>query len=205
MAHLLELTSWSDFKATCLTKKNLNCQFTEVPDRVDVYGPDADGLLWHTSFSKDTADYTDFDANYRVSFNWAIGARPYAFATGDFEFSPKAVSDVCLHGETKSIFMAMCGTKYMNGGELITDGNAAFGDWVEVQVVDHDNLLGYGVDTVLKAWVAKWFVNWKSCHDSIMTPYAGLPPAGMYLRLIYHSVGASDVGFALNLLMHKAI
>lgn len=205
MAKELEITSWAGFKATCIAKKNLNCQFTETDTRVDVYGPDADDILWHSAFLKESEDYTDFDTNYRAKFNWAIGSRPYAFATGDFEFSPKAAIATCAAGQSESIILAMCGTKYMNGGKLITDGNAVLGDWIEVQVVDHDNLLQQGVDFVLKSWIDKWYVDPKACMDEVVTPYAGLPPAGMYIRLTYHSTGANPVVFALNLLMHKAI
>lgn len=199
--------SWDEFKAICVTRKNLTCQYKTEHGRYELFGPE-DGFMWtYTIVITDprSAEQADFEDNHKAAFNWRVGTRSYAFATGDFEFAPKAASDVCTAGSTKSILMAMCGTKYMNGGELITDGNAAFGDWTEVHVVDHDNLLGYGVDFVLKSWIDKWFVNWKSCSDTITTPYAGLPPAGMYLKLTYHSVGATDVGFALNLLTHKAI
>jgi hypothetical protein len=126
---------------------------------------------------------------------------PELVRLGEFDFASEAAADTCTAGQAKAILIDMDGTKYMNGGALITDGNAVFGDWVEVAVVDHDNLLGQGVDFVLKTW----YVDWKSCRDFIETPYAGLPPTGMYLRLIYHSTGGANVGFALNLMTHKAI
>ena len=202
----IELPSWSEFKAVCITRKNLNCQYGERDSAYDLMGPDSGALLWCYTLPKDGgADHTDFEDNHKAAFNWAIPSRAYAFSTSDFEFAPQAALDTCTAGSTKAVLLAMDGTKYMNGGKLITDGHGAFGDWVSADVIDHDNLLGYGVDTVLKTWIQKWYVDAKACEDTIVTPYAGKPPAGMYLRLTYHSVGATDVGFALNLLVHKAI
>ncbi len=197
---------WADFKVLLL-KKNITHQYIEKAADYSVWFDEEHDRYYCAIPKSDPAseDQTDYETNFKAAGNWAIGTRPYAFATGDFEFAPKAAIASCPAGESEAILIAMCGTKYMNGGELITDGKAAFGDWVKCEVVDHDNLLQQGVDFVLKTWVEKWYVDWKSCKDLIQTPYAGLPPAGMYLRLTYNSTGAEAVGFALNLLMHKAI
>ena len=68
----LELLGWLDFKEICITRKNLNCQFTETSSRYDLYGPESDGLLWHTAILKSdprNAFQVDFEDNYKVDFN----------------------------------------------------------------------------------------------------------------------------------------
>lgn len=207
----MKCADWSDFKRICITKKNLSLQFEEWDDRIRVVGPDSNGINWEITLGKkledgsDNPDATDFTQNIKLACNWAIGARPYAFATGDFEFIPSAVVDTCPAGSFKVALIRIDQTMYVNGGRLVTDSNATFGDWLEVQLVDHDNLLGYGADTVLKNWIPKWYVSWKAGSETVQTPYAGLPPVGMYLRSTYHSVGSVDVAFAVNYLFHKPI
>lgn len=75
MPQLIELNSWSSFKSVCITTKGLNCQYSEAPDRYDLYGPDKNGILWHTSILKtDPAgdDQSDFETNSKSSFNGKI-------------------------------------------------------------------------------------------------------------------------------------
>lgn len=208
----LGLTTWTQFKATCIALKNLNNQYVDLGSNYRLIGPDSNSLNWILELPKllpdgsPNPDAVDFIANYSSAFNYAIGDRQYPFSTSDYEFMPgRAGPDTCPAGESKAIFFKIVENCRLNGGKLITDGNAAFGDWVEMACVDHDNLLGYGVDFVLKAWVPSWGVDWKACSEEISTPYAGAPPTLMYLRAIYHSVGASPVGFSVNYRLHRPI
>lgn len=200
----LELYSWADFRDLCFARKNLNNQYTETSESYDLYGPDANDLTWHVRILKD-GEADEFESTYKVQCNWAIGNRPYAFATGDFIFAPNSSIETCPAGGEKSVLYQVTQKMYINGGRLVTDGNSVFGDWVEFQIVDHDNLLGYGVDTVLANWIPKWIVAWKTAAETIQTPYAGSPPVGMYFRMTYHSVGVADVGFSVNYMIHKPI
>ena len=75
MEQKLEIADWSAFKEICLTRKGLNCQYTEGSDRYDIYGPDSANILWHTSILKTTppsADQTDFETTYAPTFNGII-------------------------------------------------------------------------------------------------------------------------------------
>jgi hypothetical protein len=70
---LLELPDWNAFKTTCITVKNLACQYSQGSDRYDLYGPDANGLMWHTTIlTVGGADQTDFETNYKSKFNGSI-------------------------------------------------------------------------------------------------------------------------------------
>lgn len=197
--------SYSDFITEVVTRRNLCIQFVEEGDKYEIFACDGPGLLLETCILKKSSDAADFEANHKNNGNWAIGQRPYPFATGDFLFAPNSSIDTCPAGEQKSVLYQITQKIYVNGGRLVTDGNAVFGDWVEFQIVDHDNLLGYGVDTVLANWIPKWMVDWKSASETVQTPYAGCPPIGMYFRMTYHSAGNIPVGFSVNYLIHIPI
>lgn len=199
-----------------VARKNLTWQKTDMPDRLEVFawdGPERyDAIILKPSaisiganMEAEAEDLSDFLANHDADANWPIGQKLASFATSDYEFTPESIGDTCPAGESKSVLYKITEDYRLNGGKFVTDGKAVFGDWVECQLVDHDNLLGYGVDVVVKNWVPKWRVDWKSCSDLIQTPYAGAPPVGFYLRLTYHSVGAEAVGFFVNLFLHRPI
>jgi len=76
------------------------------------------------------------------------------------------------------------------------DANPEDGDYVEVEMVDVDNILGYGADFVLGQFAATNYVwaNWEfecCCSD------AKLIPAGIYVRFRYESIGSVDVNIKL--------
>ena len=76
--------------------------------------------------------------------------------------------------------------------------------WAEMAIVDHDNILGYGVDTVLKTWIISSYpASDGKCE--IQTPYAGNPPKDMYIRVRIHRTGSETFSVAVNLNFHKAI
>jgi len=211
MSLILEIASWSSFKQTCITTKNLNCQYEEAVDRYELYGPDTSSLLWHTSILKSdprNADQVDFEDNHKAAFNWAIGNRPYPFSTPDFIYNGSGVLATATKNSTTAIDFLIPGAlgtfQYINGAEVITQ-NAVFGDWASSQIIDVDNVLGYGINTVLSSYIQKWYINPNQALN-LTTQYAGKVPAGTYVRVSYHSVGLiTDVGVALNFKLHTPL
>ena len=202
---ILELADWTAFKDTCITKKNLNCQYTETSGGYDVYGPDADGLLWHTAFDKGTADDTDFANNHKAVFNWAVGNRAYSFSTPDFQFDGDAILATCTKNTSTNVDFkvgtAGTGFHYINGAVAFTD-KAVMGDYASSSIIDIDNILGYGANTVLSSYIAKWYIN-PNMQLDISTPYAGKILNGLYIRTTYTSVGTvDDVKLAVNYRFH---
>jgi len=206
----LQLPDWATFKAICIVKKNLNCQYTSDGTTYRLYGPDANDMNWSVGIpitDPPSADQADFETNYMSAFNWPIGQRPYAFATSDFQFNGDGVTFIATAGTTTNCDYKVlaAGQKGLNinGGDIFTSGSVV-GDYIEVQAVDVDNLLGYGANTVLNTWVVKWYIS-PAGYQTVMTPYAGLIPGGVYLRMIYHSVGSSPVTVAVNYRLHLPI
>jgi hypothetical protein len=68
--------------------------------------------------------------------------------------------------------------------------NSTFGDYLNVQIIDKDNVLGYGNNVVLKQYINEWYV-WEGRAELHNLTVGDLPAAGLYLRLIYNSVGTT--------------
>jgi len=202
----IELSSWASFKDVCITRKNLNCQFAETEKEYILYGPDSASLLWVYRLAKAESrgeEQIDFEDNHKTAFNWAIGDRPYPFSTSDFDLARDGVFGVLTPSENKLYYKIEEPGLYMNGGTMYCGDGFTFGDWAEMAIVDHDNLLGQGADFVLKQWVKKSYPA-KDGKCEINTPYAGNPPQGMWIMITLHMQGTS-VPTAVNLNLHRAI
>jgi hypothetical protein len=87
-------------------------------------------------------------------------------------------------------------------GLLIKD--AAWGDSLRLQVVDVDNLLGAGANYVLDEFATTWLINPQAYDQGFWRlEYSAEIPAGFYIRIIYNSVGGTNVGVGANLFLHK--
>lgn len=75
-----------------------------------------------------------------------------------------------------------------DGGRIITL-NATAGDNVDVKVIDIDNVLGYGANTVLKQFVTAWPIFPGDNIWDFSVNYPAKIYSGLYIRIVYHSVG----------------
>lgn len=90
---------------------------------------------------------------------------------------------------------------YCSGGEIIVQ-NAEHGDHIKIDVVDVDNIFGYGANAVLQTYLAKWYIDYRG-KNVLEVPYAGYVYENLYLRLKYTSVGTTnDVKVAVNYSFH---
>ena len=210
----IPLSSWTQFKEFCITRKNLNNQYKSLPGGgYDLYGPDCGTFIWSVSIvpGVNDNDILDFETNHKENFNWAIGDRPYPFATGDFDADFDAISGMAAKGEVTSFDFLITASKIYLNGAYAFGKNIEYGDWVEMSVYDKDGIIpepyrvAFPNYPVIKKWVKKWYVA-PNVITNVQTSYAGNPVQGLYLRMTYHSVGAeNDVPFFINYLLHKAI
>lgn len=120
-----------------------------------------------------------------------------------YSFSGQSVSGTCQAGQEVSIDYKVTGAKdYLKGGMIITQ-NAAFGDYFKVEVIDIDNVLGYGANLVLSTYINRWYIDPAAQYLAIEAPYAGHVPQNVYVRIIYTSTGGSNVGVAVNYSIHR--
>ena len=114
-----------------------------------------------------------------------------------YTFLGDATSGTATAGTTTDIDFKLDGSYMIFGVEMIYSG-AADGDYAAFQIVDKDNVLGYGAGAVLNEWVKKWYIpsaenRWKTTSEM-----ATKLPAGLYARLKYTSVGSVNVLIKIN-------
>lgn len=134
----------------------------------------------------------------------ATSVRREADMTADsVKFRGKGITFTATAGTTTSHDYKITEGRLCSGTELIL-ANHVFGDSVKFQVVDVDNILGYGAGTVLDEFATDWYVApGQSMQGQTILPYSAEIIAGLYIRLIYNSTGGTNVSVACNLFLHK--
>lgn len=120
----------------------------------------------------------------------------------DFDFLADGVRATATKNSSTIIdYKLIDANAYISGG-LILSKNAEFGDYFKIEIIDKDNVLGYGANLVLQTYIRKWYID-PDHHTELEVPYAGKPPLNTYLRLTYTSTGTvNDVDVAVVYHMH---
>lgn len=91
-------------------------------------------------------------------------------------------------------------------GALLVVINGALGDKVKCQVIDKDNILGYGQNIVLGEYVKDWYINPSASKQlEYESSYPAKIYGGLYLRTIYTSQGTESPEVIINYLLHKIL
>lgn len=104
----------------------------------------------------------------------------------------KGVSTTVPAGTTVNLDLTLADDCLMAGGTGFLAKGAAPGDTVDFQVV-------HPVNGVIAQFITDWYVNPDSTEQFV--PPSNYPAkifAGLILRVVYHSTGASDVWIAVN-------
>lgn len=93
--------------------------------------------------------------------------------------------------------------RWVSGAILLAQGTH-WGDKICLQIIDIDNALGYGANTVLDEYVTDFYlVTDTEFQVQIESSYVALIPANVYLRVKYTNTSVLDpVEVALNLISH---
>lgn len=198
-----------------VAKKNLAWQYFETASKYELFA--LDGVQKYEAVIlkslenvvgadpvQEAANKADFEANYKSKANFAIGQRPYAFATGDFQFYGDGNFSECPAGGTVQVEYVFAENLYVNGGELYVLGSA-LGDWIKIEVVHPQ--AGVVATYVAKRYVPMAPAAGPSGYMKLATPYAAYISAGLKLRLTYNSTAAGGAApkFAVNYDLHRAI
>lgn len=236
----MRAANWADFKDICIVKKNLNLQCEEAEGSWHIVGPDGNNINWEIDLPKllpdpqspgqtiPNPDVADFIATVKPACNFAIGARSYASATGDFQADDDSMSGTFLKAEDAQtpkitdLYYKFDHLLRVSGGEYWTTG-AQRGDKVQVDIVDKDGVItmpDYVADiyqvphgtkfpagSVLNAYIrSRRLCPVDNQIRSFQRAYWGSPPVNSYLRVrgvIANTV--NDVTFDLNIFLHKPI
>lgn len=205
----IQIMSWADM-ASIVNSKSLALQYYETKDDYLIWAIDHTitytYLIWKLGsepYMSDrrqiAADRTDFETNYKPTANTPCGVRLQPFAVPDVAFSADAATQTITAGQAQTIDFHLTTTKSVYGVQYYAQ-NANLGDFVSFQVIDIDNVLGFGANTVLNTFVTKWFIMSNTLVD-VALPLAATIPAGLYIRINYTSTGVTDVKIVVNYYM----
>jgi hypothetical protein len=107
-------------------------------------------------------------------------------------FYKKGIHGTAIVGQTTDFYLKFSVNMYLPGGGYRVGLTAHSGDYIGVQIVDKDNMFGYGAGLVLGTFIDTDYC-WPGREWEILTGDAKLLPAGIYLRMRYVSTGSEDV------------
>lgn len=208
---------WKLWKATALTKKQLNPQFTDKGDTYSVWANDGNDTLLislpktlpdQQDASGETTipnpDAQDFERTVMPNCNLSVGTTIGPFAKPTHRFDGKTVIGAPQPGPPTNIDMKVVGAagRTLNGGRLIAYDSARK-DTVTFQIVDVDDILGYGPGTVLDEFMT-WGV-FVSFPMELSLPYSVDIPEGLYIRCVYQATGILPVIVVINYDLHRPL
>lgn len=96
---------------------------------------------------------------------------------------------------------------YLIDGAVVFVKNGTLGDKINFQIIDIDNIMNLGANTVLGQFVTNWYVN---PDDTFQTEFKSAYPAkifyGLYLRISYVSVSeTTSPTVMVNYKLHKVL
>lgn len=107
----------------------------------------------------------------------------------------KGVSGTAIAGQSTNLDLELADDVLMTGGVFMAQ-NAAQGDKVDFQVLAPD---GQGGHVVVAQFIKDWFLDPTVVQQPIpKSAYPAKLVTGLILRVIYHSVGESNVWMAVN-------
>lgn len=202
---------WSEFKSLVNAKKT-SIQFSESESSYQLFLIDGLFQVQCTLFktTPENADQLDFETNYKPVSNKPLVPRdstgreiktisPFTDASG-FRFRGSSFSGSCSANSTADIDFQITQERYINGGRLLVN-NIGNDDKMTFQVVDKDNILGYGANAVLDEFIKDYFIP-TTGNLEVRLDYPARIIAGLYLRLKYTSTHASGCSIKCNLYLH---
>lgn len=137
---------------------------------------------------------------YDFEQNWAskAGEKKYVYYSQEFDV-------VLVNGSHQFDFKIKANDEstdveaFLYKGSINVNAAAVRKDWIEVQVVDKDNIFGFGAGFILGWVIRKWILSGGEENHPIDPPkYDFLSskrkiPSGIYLRVIYHGTGQPNV------------
>jgi len=119
-------------------------------------------------------------------------------------FRGASFTDTVSANSSKDIDYQITQERYINGGKLIVK-NIGQDDKITFQVVDKDNVLGFGAGVVLDEFIKDFYLPINESLN-VQLDYPAKIIAGLYLRLKYTNTNSIDAVVKCNLYLHwKAI
>lgn len=217
---------WSTFKAF-VQARNLSIQQFEENDTYYMWAVDGPFELSCVLLKDGSADVIDFETNFKPASNKSFSdseglplTRSRAFANADgFRFRGKGIGGTATAGTSTNIDYKITEERYINGVDLIVK-NHVTGDKLKFQVIDKDYVYAgvlypatYGgiawpvaapTGVLLDEFGTDWYLSEDTQKQgSILLPYPARILPNLYIRLVYTSIGNTNVDLYANLFLHK--
>ena len=128
-------------------------------------------------------------------------ADPFPDNEGNYSFRGKGGSKALTVGlNNVDVLIHATETRLINGAEVWSDSEV-YGDYLSFQVVDVDNVLGYGANFLVEEFGEDWQMFPKGITKAF-PGYVAAIPAGLYVRMVVNSSAIAD--FYYNLHLHKS-
>lgn len=182
--------SWLDCK-NIITSRSIYPQYQELSNQY-ILGLRISPLDYICIIEKNNLEeLTDFETNYKSLSNKPI--KQYVITEpANVSLTLYNAPDIVTvnPNETVSIDLKLQSAsgeskQIIYGGALYAD-SPGFEDYVRFQIVDVDNIFGYGNNIVLKEYIKKAYLNNSNSFEQYDEAGAYLP-VGLYLRCIYVS------------------
>jgi hypothetical protein len=207
---MIEL-KWSDFKNFSTSRAVTGHYFT-IGDNYQLFCIDSPIQVSCIIPTDPTnADTIDFETNFKSSWNKKNSdsdgyqiTRQRAFSNSDgFRFRGASFSGTATAGTVTNIDYKLTEERYINGGQLILKDHVT-GDKFTFQVIDIDNVMGYGANVVLDQFITDFYVSGQAeTQAGLNLAYPAKIPANLYLRLKITSTGETNIAVRCNLFLHK--
>lgn len=111
----------------------------------------------------------------------------------------RGIQGTAIAGTTTSFDLTLTDDTVMAGGNAFLAKGAVAGDCVSFQII-------HPIVGILNQFITDWYLNPDSTAQAVPTSnYPAKLPAGLILRVVYTSVGSSDVWVAINYNKEKVL
>jgi hypothetical protein len=105
----------------------------------------------------------------------------------EYKFLGDSISGIAEANSTTDIDYKMTGNYIIYGAEMLYD-RALHGDSIQFQIIDKDNILGYGAGLVVHNWIVKWYIDSHANSMRQLSDFGGTVLKDLYIRLKYTNI-----------------
>lgn len=203
---MLDTVSWVDLK-TAIDSQDMRVKYIDTGKRYLIWAFDGNFQLKTDILKSDSPsdDQTDFETNYKSGSNKKLIPDTDAYnRTDQFTFAGEGFTATATKNTTTNLDYKITGDRYINGLQMLCTNQAA-NDSATLQIVDKDNVLGYGTNVVLSQFATNWQIaDGNQDQGIIQLPFRGKIPANCYIRIRYTSTGIlTNVTVNGNIFLHQ--
>lgn len=204
MTEIIEFESWEQFK-NIIEKKKINIQYQEKENEYNIFISEGN-IIWSYLLFKTTpvnSDQEDFENNYKNNANQPIiikasDSTPYVRVTektvGKY-LQLYGLEITCPNNQTSNYDIKWTVDLEFVGARAVDEKNLK-GNYANMQLIDKDNILGYGAGFVLHEFGKNIpsALLYSGCN--VETTTAATINKGLYIRIQY--INNSDEDTTLN-------